>query len=44
MSSELGCQGGGVKWCKGEGIICSEGVKRCKSLAAKGGIGLRVSG
>ena len=41
MSSELGCQrgeGGGVKWCKVEGVICSEGVNRCKSWAAKGGM------
>ena len=27
----------GVKLCKSEGVICSEGVKRCKSWAAQGG-------
>ena len=35
MMSELGGQGG-VKWCKSEGVICSEGVKWCKSWAANG--------
>ena len=25
MRLELGCQGEGVKWCKSEGVICSEG-------------------
>ena len=25
-----------VKWCNSERVICSEGVKRCKSWAAKG--------
>ena len=29
--------GGGVKWCKGEGVIWQEGVKWGKSWAAKGG-------
>ena len=26
----------GTKWCKNEGVNCSEGVKRGKSWAAKG--------
>ena len=29
MRLELDCQG--IKWCKNEGVICSEGVKWCKS-------------
>ena len=37
MRIELVCQGGGVKWCKSEDINSSEGVKRAKSWAAKGG-------
>ena len=32
MRLELGCRGGGgVKWCKSEGVNCSKGLKLCKS-------------
>ena len=34
----MGCNGRKkVDWCKNEGVNCSEGVKFCRSRAAKGG-------
>ena len=42
----MGCNGRQkLNWCKSEGVICSEGVKLCKSWGANGGKnGVRVKG